>query len=95
MLLCVHPSLSLVRVCGCVSQEERLMYTGQDGPRLTSTDPEFSPFQHRFSPSAHRFSPSWDHFNTGSKWSHDGLYKTVRERTVTVRSVELRPMPYT
>ena len=55
------------------SQEERLMYTGQDGPRLTSTDPELSPFQHRFSPSTHRFSPSWDHFNMGSKWSHDRL----------------------
>ena len=33
------------RVVPQQTQEERLMYTGQDGPRLTSTDPEFSPFQ--------------------------------------------------
>ena len=38
------------------------MYTVQDRPQMTWTDPALAPL-------AHRFSPSWDHFNTGSKFS--------------------------
>ena len=40
---------------------KRPMYTGQDGPHLTLTDPKLAPF-------AHCFSLSWDHFYTGSKF---------------------------
>ena len=68
-----------------LSQEERLMYMGQDGPRLTSTDTELSPFQHHFSPFAHRFSPSWDHFNTGSKF---------RDRSLCTFTVNYKPLNY-